>query len=231
MPYAGGGANTTYIPWKKHLDPQITLIPVEYPGHGKRIAEPLSKNLEELVSDLYQTAIKPEIDGSTDYMIYGHSMGTLVVYELLKLIEKNNGILPHTIFLSGRYSPNISYEKENVHLLSDDQLIDHLIKLGGITPEIYNYPEIIDACLPVIRNDYKIIDEYEFSTPVSCFNSNITFIYSDNDSYLNDREKVAEWKHYTNENFSIIEVKGDHFFINNEIEFLCRLINQSAKEI
>jgi surfactin synthase thioesterase subunit len=108
-------------------------------------------------------------------------------------------------------------------------LIDNLIKLGGITSEIYNYPEIIDAFLPIIRNDYKIIDEYAFSMPMSCFNSNITFIYSDNDPFLDDREKVVDWKHCTNKNFSIIEVKGDHFFINTEIEFLCQLINESAE--
>ena len=231
IPYAGGGADTTYIPWKKYLDFDITLVPVEYPGHGKRIAEPLSKNVEELVTDLYDTIIKPELNKCDDYMIYGHSMGTLVIYELLKIIQQNYAMLPHTIFLSGRYSPNINYEKENVHLLSDDQLINNLIKLGGITPEIYNYPEIIDACLPIIRNDYKIIDEYNFSLPLSCFDSNITYIYSDNDPYLSDREKVGDWQQFTNKKFSIIEVKGDHFFINTEKEFLCQLINKSAKGI
>jgi len=227
FPYAGGSADTIYTAWKKYLDSNITLIPIEYPGHGKRVTEALSEGIEELVNDLFDT-IKPEIDEIMDYMIYGHSMGTIVIYELLKLIKIRSGVLPHTIFLSGRYSPNISYKKENVHLLFDEQLINNLIQLGGVPPKIYNYPELIKVCLPIIRNDYKMIDEYEFAQPVSCFDSNIIFIYSNEDPYLNDRKKVDEWKKYTNKSFSVVEVEGNHFFMNSEVELLCNLVNQKA---
>lgn len=229
FPYAGGNTDTIYCPWKKYLNPNIELIPVEYPGHGKRIMEPLSKNLKELVSGLFHTIIKYEIDEHTNYMIYGHSMGTIVVYELLKLIKENQLLLPHTLFLSGRYSPHVVYQKENTHLLSNEQLINNLIQLGGVPSEIRSYPELMNICLPIIRNDYQIIDEYELTMPISCFNSNIVFIYSDNDPYLENRKKVNDWGCYTDQEFLVIEVEGDHFFINDKAAFICHLINESAK--
>ena len=229
IPYVGGSANIIYNGWRRYLDSKITLIPVEFPGHGKRIKESFSKDIEELVNDLFDTIIESEIAECTNYMIYGHSMGTLVIYELLKLIKAKNYSLPHTIFLSGRYSPNIIYQKENVHLLTDEQLIDKLTGLGGIPLDVLNYPELIYPFIPIIRNDYKLLDEYEFSLPVSCFDADIIFTYSNNDPYLDDRKKVDEWKQYTSKNFSVFEVEGDHFFLKDKIDFLCRLINQSAK--
>lgn len=228
IPYAGGSADSAYIIWKKYLDSHIRLIPVEYSGHGKRIGEVLNKNLEELVNDLFDTIIEPEINECVDYMIYGHSMGTLVVYELLKLIKARNYSLPHTILLSGRYAPHVSYQKEYVSLLSDKQLIDKLIEMGGMPSNIYDYPELLNVHTPIIRNDYSIIDQYKCMMPISSFNTDLIFIYSDNDPYLKDRRKVDEWKEYTNKNFRIVETEGNHFFINDKADFICNLINKVA---
>ena len=229
IPYAGGSADVIYTAWRKYLDPNIKLIPVEYSGHGRRIEEGLNESLEELVQDLFDTMIEPEIkDCGADYMIYGHSMGTLVVYELLKLIKEKKDSLPHTIFLSGRYSPNISYQKERVYQLSDKQFIDKLIELGGVPPNIYDYPELIEAHTPIIRNDYKLIDQYNFTVPASSFSSDLIFIYSESDPYLNDRKKVDEWRHYTDKSFSIVEVEGNHFFIKDKADFICTLVNHKA---
>ena len=228
IPYAGGSAAMIYTIWRKYLDSHILLIPVEYPGHGKRIREALNKNIEELAKDIFTTIIEPETKSHPDYMIYGHSMGTIVVYELLKLIKEKNYTLPHTIFLSGRYSPHLPYPPERVHLLLDNQLIDKLIELGGTPANIYDYPELINAQIPIIRNDYALLDKYNFTMPINSFNTNLIFIYSDNDPYLTDREKVDEWRHYTNESLSIVETTGNHFFINEKTVFICNIINKAA---
>jgi len=228
IPYAGGSADIIYTKWKKHLDSSIKMIPIEYSGHGRRVEEALNENIEELVNDLFETVIESEIKDGTGYMIYGHSMGTLVVYELLKLVKANNYSLPHTIFLSGRYSPDTSFQKEGVYLLSDKQLIDKLVGLGGASASIYDYPELIKAHVPIIRNDYKLIDQYNFVMPISSFNSDLIFIYSDSDPYLGDRKRVDEWRQYTDKDFAVVEVEGNHFFINEKTEFICTLINNKA---
>lgn len=228
IPYAGGSADIIYTSWRKYLAPNIKMIPVEYSGHGRRMGEGLNKSIEELARDLFDTIIEPEVIDCTDYMIYGHSMGTVVVYELLKLIKEKNYSLPHTIFLSGRYSPNIVYPKEQTSLLSDKQLIDRLVELGGAPANIYDYPELIKAHTPIIRNDYKLIEQYNFTMPISNFDSDLFFIYSDNDPYLADRKKVDEWKYYTNKNFSVAEMEGNHFFINDKTEYICNLINDKS---
>ena len=229
IPYAGGSADVIYTSWRKYLAPHIKMIPVEYSGHGRRMGEELNGSIEELVRDLFDTIIESEIKDCKDYMIYGHSMGTIVVYELLKLIKENNYSMPHTIFLSGRYSPDISYPKEKTSQLSDRQLIDNLIELGGTPANIYDYPELIKAHTPIIRNDYKLIEQYNFVMPISSFESDLIFIYSDNDPYLDDRKKIDEWKRYTNKSFSVIEVEGNHFFINDKTEFICSVINDKAQ--
>ena len=79
LPYAGG-SEVAYYKWKKYLHPSIELIPIELKGRGKRFNEIFYESLEEAVDDIFEN-IKDKIINN-DYAIYGHSMGSLLSYEL-----------------------------------------------------------------------------------------------------------------------------------------------------
>jgi len=74
LPFAGGN-KYSYTKLKPFLNKEIDFVTLELPGRGARSLEPLESNMDLLVQDLYRQ-IQPYL--SSDYMIYGHSMGGLI---------------------------------------------------------------------------------------------------------------------------------------------------------
>jgi len=93
FPYAGGNSNI-FSPWKKQLNNKIELNAVELPGRGYRTLEPPNNSIEEIVNGLLNIFIK----NNSDYAMFGHSMGALIVFELLSLLKCKGIKLPFHVF-------------------------------------------------------------------------------------------------------------------------------------
>lgn len=221
IPYAGGSAGAIYAKWKKKLQPYINVVPLELPGRGNRMSEPLCYNMDKIVVDVLErmSSIKER-----PYAIYAHSMGTVLVYELMKLIKEKGYPQPERIFLSGRKPPHLKYENENRHLLSDRGLIQELGVIGGEDLELYKSDFFIETFLPIIRNDFRVIEEYVFDYSISQFDCELVYLFSDQDVFVNSKD-IAEWKEYTTQNLDIHHFKGGHLFINDYWQEICELIN------
>src|SRR5689334_10414639 len=110
LPYAGGSA-LVYKDWKQFFPASIELVPIEYSGHGKRSNQPLYKDVNAAIDDIYGIISKSIIDG-LPYAIYGHSMGAMLAYEVAQRLRDNKMPLPVHIIFSGRGVPHRRSEKE-----------------------------------------------------------------------------------------------------------------------
>lgn len=79
LPYAGGSESAFYS-WKGHMQPDIEICPIQLKGRGRRFNEPCYESLEEAVQDIFEQ-VQAERKGD-DYALFGHSMGSLLAYEL-----------------------------------------------------------------------------------------------------------------------------------------------------
>ena len=85
--YAGGNATL------------FELVKMEYSGHGTRHKEPLYMSFDELADDMY-AGLKSKYNGS-EYALFGYSMGTISLVEVLKRIITDQKIpLPGHVFLA-----------------------------------------------------------------------------------------------------------------------------------
>ncbi|MEL7001989.1 MAG: thioesterase domain-containing protein, partial [Bacteroidota bacterium] len=155
LPYAGGSASV-YNPWKDHLDRSIQLVPVELAGRGSRIKEPLNTSRKEAVDDIYQI-IRSDIENHP-YMIFGHSMGALMTFDLVHKIKVNNMPIPRHLFFSGASAPHLRDEKKKYHLMSPEEFEKEVRNLGGTPPEFFQHQELIDMFLPILKNDFKMAE-------------------------------------------------------------------------
>ena len=101
--------------WRQHIDSRIELRPIELAGRGRRFLEPIYKDRTECVEDVYNQ-IKNEISQSP-YMIFGHSLGSLIAYELVHRI-KNSGLpAPRHLFFSGSSAPTPQKKRQKISLV------------------------------------------------------------------------------------------------------------------
>ena len=79
------GIAFSYAKWKNHFNPSIEVVPIELAGRGYRIEENLYQSMEEAVNDVYNKIVM-QIDDSP-YILFGHSMGSLIAYEVARKIK------------------------------------------------------------------------------------------------------------------------------------------------
>ena len=155
LPYAGG-SETIYYKWKKHLHPSIQVVPIELKGRGKRFSEFFYESLEEAVDDIFENIKEKIVDD--DFAIYGHSMGSLLAYELYYKIDELNFRKPKHIFFSGYKAPSIVREIENIYTLPNYDFMRKIMELGGTPEELMKNKELLQIFLPIIRSDFKILE-------------------------------------------------------------------------
>src|SRR6185295_19672066 len=96
----------------------------------------------DAVEDVFRL-IKSEISHSP-YAIFGHSMGSLIAYELVQKIKARKLSGPIHAFFSGSCAPHLRDEKKTYHLMNESDFRSEVIELGGTPPEFFEHPELID---------------------------------------------------------------------------------------
>lgn len=221
LPYAGGSV-AIYRDWLKYAASHINVIPLEYAGRGTRYCEPLYKNFEECIEDLYGI-VKKNIEHDKTFALFGHSMGALVAYEITLKLKADN-LIPKHLFISSRVPPHLS-QFNYFSSLTNDQFLLRLEKMGGTPKEFFKENELIDIYLPIIKNDFRIIEEY--------LSSNQTFssegILCNTSGFFGKEENIIEemqeWNRYIAKEYKVFQMQGDHFYLNKEEKSLIKLIN------
>lgn len=225
--YAGGSALATYSRWARLLPEGIQRIPLELPGHGKRMAEALISNVDAAVNDFLRT-MGDEIR-DTPYALYGHSMGATLAYEVCRAASNKGLPAPQALFLSGRNPPHHSYPQRHIHLLDDESFLEEIRQLGGTPGDFFEMKSLMMAFLPILRNDYRIIELYRQSLPMHVTSADIVFFRSDQDTLVS-AQASDEWQRYTSGKFRVQDFTGGHFFINEQAQAICQQIGHSLAD-
>src|SRR5688572_2684772 len=104
IPFAGGNS-FSYNRFHPHYPDVLDIRHLELPGRGTRHFEPLINNIDSLVDDMYGS-IKNHLEGP--YILFGHSMGSIIAYLLVRKITDNRKRMPLHLFVSGRKAPSVA---------------------------------------------------------------------------------------------------------------------------
>jgi len=222
--YAGGTAGF-FERWNNYTRSTMQIIPIELPGRGLRFTEELCDNMSELVDILYDLIVD-EI-AEDDYMFYGHSMGAWVAYYLTVKIAKENRRLPQYLFLSGKEAPYLNKEKNNYHKLPDREFLNKIYELGGTPEELLSNQELQDIFIPIIRNDYQLIETCDTTSSMQKLDAKIVIFHGLEDDLY--EEDLDGWQSYTNRKIEKHYFSGGHFFIHKEGRQIVYLIEQVTR--
>ncbi|MGE5401203.1 MAG: thioesterase II family protein [Ignavibacteriales bacterium] len=218
LPYAGGGAHI-FRKWSDAFPGNIEVCPLELPGRGRRIAEPLINNMELLVEEIAGHLVS-HLD--KPFCFFGHSMGALISYELTRYLKKIHKVSPVHLFASAHPAPGVLKKEPVMHTLPDKEFIVKLEKMNGMPGEVLNNRELMEIMLPILRSDFRVCETY---SPKENFLTDcpITVFGGLNDSSINQKDLIA-WKNYTSSTNKLHMLPGDHFFLYQQEKYIISTI-------
>ncbi len=224
FPYSGAAANVFY-PWSDVLPATWEVCPVQLPGHGTRLNEPLEKRLA-LQVEAAAAGLAPYLD--KPYAFFGHSMGALLAFELTRHLRQASAPLPLHLFVSGHQAPQLPDRNPPLHGLPHDEFVARLRELNGTPEEVLKHTELLQLLVPILRADFEVCETYVYpsepplSVPISAYSGL-------GDDYVN-RAELDAWREQTTGTFSVRMFPGDHFYINTARPYLLQALARELEQ-
>lgn len=221
FPYAGGSASI-FRNWSNQLPPEIEVCPVQLPGREHRLQEPAFSQLPPLINAL-ANVLYPHL--SMPYALVGHSMGSLISFELARhLYQAGYGSNLVHLFVSAHRAPQLPDPHPPIHHLPEEGFIDELRQLNGTPESVLQNQELRALLLPLLRADFTLCETYTYAEgePFSC---PITAFGGLHDTKIS-RDELSGWREHTTSTFKLRFLPGDHFFIQTEQRLILQSITQ-----
>lgn len=212
FPHAGGGAST-YRCWAPLLASDIDIFPIRLPGREERFLEPLQHSIGSMLK-----AAEPQwVDACrSPYAVFGHSVGALAAFELVREIRRRGMPCPNHLIVAGRAAPHVRSWLPALHNLPEEELVAHLRALDGTPDAVLADRELRAMLLPVLRADLSCDECYEY-LPEPPLPVPVTVLGGTDDPWV-PWETLVGWARQTVGPCVIQMIPGGHFFISEHLE-------------
>ena len=222
FPHAGGAASY-YFALSRALAPRVEVVAVQYPGRQDRRQEPLIDNIPALADQIFDM-LEP-MDGLRPCAFFGHSMGSIIAFEVARRLQRAGAVGPQLLVVSGRRGPAVQ-RTERYHLRDDEGFVSELRAMDGTDPRLLEDPELLATILPVARADYKAIETYECPSE-AILRCPIVALVGDVDPWARVDE-VAAWAVHTTGEFDMKIFQGGHFYLDTHWQDVANVIRQAV---
>lgn len=209
LPYSGASA-MVYSRWRRRLPEWLKVQPVELPGRGARIGEPLHTDMAVLARHLADEMI---VRLERPYALFGHSLGALLAFEIAHALHARGVEPPLALFASGTAAPTRreDYERDYSEPKSDEELVAELRDLQGTPEEVLANAELMSMTLPILRADFLMCGRYRYrQRPRLMLPIHVLGGRGDKSTM----EQLLAWRTETAHGFSLDMFDGGHFFIH-----------------
>jgi acyl transferase domain-containing protein/NADPH:quinone reductase-like Zn-dependent oxidoreductase/surfactin synthase thioesterase subunit/NAD(P)-dependent dehydrogenase (short-subunit alcohol dehydrogenase family) len=184
------------------------ILAVQTPGRENRAAEPVADSLNQL-ADQVVPQLLPLFDRPV--VMWGHSYGGIMVREVIRRLRER-GCEPVHFVVTGTIAPHLIDRWQHREVILKSMVVDnsaeYLISLSRYVDDL----DLIKAILPGMRRDYPLLRSYRYQAmaPLNC---PITAFAARQDDVVYVDE-IEAWSQHTRGGFELIEVDGDHWFVN-----------------
>ena len=222
----GGGNKYSFRPLERLLPEGYQWTTVELPGRGNRIREELLDDVNEMVENIYGEVVN-QVQNS-EYIVYGHSMGTLIGFELVRKLAANKQILPRLLFFTGRGAPSIEKEKK-ISGYEKERFWQEIREIGGLPEEIFEQKDLMDFFEPILRKDFQSLEDYRY-VPLAAPLAIPIFVRVGAQEDIKD-ENIEAWQKETVLPLNVSKLPGNHFFIFNHPQVIVNQMIEAHKAV
>ncbi|WP_432414381.1 thioesterase II family protein [Bacillus altitudinis] len=221
FPFAGG-YSASYRPLFEQLKDTAEVTAAEPPGHGTNLM-PLETSIDRL-AELYKEGLTGKLN--RPFILFGHSMGGLVVYRLTQLLERE-GIDPAAVVISAIQPPQT--KRQILTHLSNEAFVQHIAEMGGIPKELLENKPMMDYFTPSLRADYQALESFQH-TDKTIIKSPVYLLNGKQDKKC--MEDADGWLTWANA-IERTDFEGGHMYINTHleqfVEHMRHVIEQTTK--
>jgi medium-chain acyl-[acyl-carrier-protein] hydrolase len=215
FPFAGGGT-LAYNGWAAALAPAFEVYALQLPGREHRFKEKPFDQLLPLVDELVDAVCPPT---NKPFAFFGHSLGTLIGFELVRQMRRQKLPGPVHFFVSGWRAPHLPDPYPPLHRMARAGFMQELKRLNGTPESVLQNPELMEIFLPVLRSDFKMAETYVYENqdPIAC---PITAFGGRHDLRVS-RGELEAWQAHTSDKFRLRMFSGGHFYLQHRQQELC----------
>jgi medium-chain acyl-[acyl-carrier-protein] hydrolase len=193
------------------VPPGVEVCAVQPPGREGRLREAPFRRIEPLLEALLP-ALAPKLD--RPFAVYGHSMGAVVAFELVRALRRASAGAPRHLFVSGHVAPQLPEPGPPLHPLSDAAFVAEIRnRYDGIPEAILRDPEYLQLFLPTMRADLELIETYDYrpEAPLAC----PLVAYGGREDPRTSEADLDAWRTQTAGPFALRMFPGGHFFVQS----------------
>ncbi|MFJ4097477.1 thioesterase II family protein [Kitasatospora sp. NPDC089913] len=170
FPHAGGAASF-FSSWAEDTPSHVEVRAAQYPGREDRFGEPSSVGIGHLADELADEVCQVR---ASRVILFGHSMGALVAYEVARRLEAANAPA-NRLVVSAMGAPH-KVAGTFPRLDGLPSAMAELRRLGGTDIKILDAPGFLELLAPTFKADSDLVAEYRHthrgkleSTPVDVY--------------------------------------------------------------
>jgi surfactin synthase thioesterase subunit len=208
FPFAGVGPSA-FRGWADAAAPDFELRIIQLPGREGRLRETPLSNVDAMADAAYE-ALRREID--RPFVFYGHSLGSLVAFEVARRLRAAGGPLPEHVFVAAHRAPHLRNRHSEMHRLDDGAFITELRRRYDAVPQaVLDTPELLSLLLPALRADITAYETYQH-VPDGALPCPISAFAGDADRFVRPAD-VACWRDHTSARFRMRILPAGHLFV------------------
>uniref|UniRef100_A0A1D2ACU8 Thioesterase domain-containing protein n=1 Tax=Auxenochlorella protothecoides TaxID=3075 RepID=A0A1D2ACU8_AUXPR len=190
-------------------------LAVQPPGRNLRSKHAFADSAASLAKELLPVVASRL--ASTPYVIVGHSLGTWLAFELLSAARDAGLPLPLHASLSALCAPDIPFDQRpwrQQRTLGEEDFKEEC--RGWSVSEILFTPALWPTYQPIMRADFRLFDEYEFTRAGEApFDFPIHAYWGTGDLRIK-QWMVEGWQRFTSGSFACTPIDGNHLWIQDK---------------
>lgn len=224
VPFAGAGASFFY-PWNELAADELALMTVQLPGREWRLAEEPYTDAQQAADALF-LELADELGGSGPVMLFGHSLGAVLAFELARRFCDHPGFDVARLMVSGSPGPWTRRTRRATGL-ADEEFFERVSEFAEYSDETLRNPEVRELILPVLRADVEMHENY---VPLrdDPLPAPILSIRGAGDQLV-PAEQAAEWSDATSREFELLNLPGGHMYLMHSADEVLRIAAQTAR--
>ncbi|WP_326786393.1 thioesterase II family protein [Streptomyces sp. NBC_00151] len=225
FPPAGAGAGF-FRPWIGH-NSDLRIVPVEFPGRGKRFTEPECTDMDSLLEVIVPELLETVVDADR-VAVFGHCFGAIVGYKAAQAMARRSPDLDLTLVASGSTGPGVPGESR-ITGLPDDEFVARVQRISGYRHPSLDEPELRELVLPPLRTDVAMHESHAFDTS-ELLTVPVLAVRGSHDDMVS-AEDAGTWRTMATGRFRLAEIEGGHMYLVDHWKALLQLVADEMRAV